>query len=333
MQIIVTVDTEPDNEWSEGPSLRCDNLRHVPRFQELCDRFRFPVSYLITYDVARDPVGIELLRDYLARGVCEVGAHLHPWSTPPGSTAGKTGDRYSRPFPCEYPEAVLREMCANLTEAIERAFEVRPTSYRAGRFGFDEVGARLLLELGYTVDCSVTPGVSWARHVGRPGGNGGPSFLEAPAYPYFISPDRITRPGDGKLLELPVTILYLRWPFVRQGRATEIWTRAAEGRLLGKVARRLGYARKWFRPYPNSRGKDLIEVYRAAKRAELPVLQMMLHSSELMPGASPYRPDQESIERLYEDLEEVFVAVSSDGVTGTTLAGFAGEMCGSFPRG
>ena len=51
MKLILTVDTEADNQWDAEVELTTDNLGHVPRFQALCDRFEFPPTYLCTHEV------------------------------------------------------------------------------------------------------------------------------------------------------------------------------------------------------------------------------------------------------------------------------------------
>ncbi len=79
-------------------------------------------------------------------------------------------------------------------------------SHRAGRWGFDRMYARLLIERVFIVDCSVTPGVCWQSSLGNPHGHGGPDFRNYPRTPYFINPDDISRPCHSGLLEIPVTI-------------------------------------------------------------------------------------------------------------------------------
>jgi hypothetical protein len=60
-----------------------------------------------------------------------------------------------------------------------------------------------------------------------------------------------------------------------------------------------------------------------ARALELPYLMLMFHSSELMPGGSPYYPDAASVERLYALLADLFSALSREGVAGATVTGFA----------
>jgi hypothetical protein len=69
----------------------------------------------------------------------------------------------------------------------------------------------------------------------------------------------------------------------------------------------------WFRPYPHMSAERLLEVYRVARAQGLPALEMMLHSSELMPGGSGYNPTEASIEQLYARLERVFAQLARDG--------------------
>ena len=47
-------------------------------------------------------------------------------------------------------------------------------------------------------------------------------------------------------------------------------------------------------------------ILRNAEINKWPCVSLMLHSSELMPGGSPYFPYRESIENLYADLDELF---------------------------
>jgi len=68
---------------------------------------------------------------------------------------------------------------------------------------------------------------------------------------------------------------------------------------------------------------DLIEIFNAAKRRGLPVVEMMFHSSELMPGGSPYYPTPESVDELYGRLEHLFRFIANNGGEGSTLSEFA----------
>jgi hypothetical protein len=299
MDVIVTIDAEADNQWVYNEVVTTQNLNYVPRFQRLCERYGLRPTYLCAFEVVESSHFESVLRPYQERGAAEIGAHLHPWTNPPFGPAVRAGiDKDAYPA---YPsELTLEDFSAKLTVLTDR-IAVRagraPTSYRAGRWGFTAAHVPVLVGLGYTVDCSVTPLVSWADEAGRR--EGGPDFRAAPLVPYFLDPTDVCRAGPSTLLEIPVTI------------------------VLPSAAMRQSADPQWFRPYPKMSAEQLLEVYRVASAQKLPALEMMLHSCELMPGGSPYNPTEASIEQLYAKLERVFAQLARDGCHGATLSAFA----------
>ena len=299
MDVIVTIDTEADNQWAYNEVVTTENLNYVPRFQRLCERYGLRPTYLCAFEVVESSHFESVLRPYQERGAAEIGAHLHPWTNPPFGPAARAGiDKDAYPA---YPsELTLKDFSAKLTVLTDR-IAVRtgraPTSYRAGRWGFTAAHVAVLVGLGYTVDCSVTPLVSWADEAGRR--EGGPDFRAAPLVPYFLDPTDVCRAGPSTLLEIPVTI------------------------VLPSAAMRQSADPQWFRPYPKMSAEQLLEVYRVASAQKLPALEMMLHSCELMPGGSPYNPTEASIEQLYAKLDRVFAQLARDGCHGATLSAFA----------
>jgi hypothetical protein len=203
VRIVVTVDTEADGQWEHGRPLATANVTAWPPFQELCRRHAVPPTYLITSEIAEDPAAGAFLRALAAAGDAEVGAHLHPWTTPPFvEEPGLRQNDREHAYPCHLEPELLLAKLETLTVQVARAAGGRPTSYRAGRFGLDAVGAYILAGLGYEVDSSVTPFVSWTAHAGRPGRDGGPDFRRHDARPF-----RVAGSGAPGLVELPVTIL------------------------------------------------------------------------------------------------------------------------------
>jgi hypothetical protein len=191
--LIVAVDTEAEFDW-QGPFLRSHtdvgNLRQQTLAQEIFDRFGVRPIYLIDYAVATKPDGYMPLRDIAAGGRCEIGAHLHPWITPP--FVEELSERTS--FSQNLPAPLQQEKLARLTDAISENLGQRPTCYRAGRYGIGEEMAAILAALGYEIDTSIVPGVDIrAQH--------GPDFRRSSDQPYWFGP------GD-RLLEIPATLGY-----------------------------------------------------------------------------------------------------------------------------
>jgi hypothetical protein len=60
-------------------------------------------------------------------------------------------------------------------------------------------------------------------------------------------------------------------------------------------------------------------------KQELPVANIIFHSSELIPGGSPYNRTTEDVEAFYEDLEALLAFLAERGVEGRTFREFHDE--------
>lgn len=325
---VITLDTEPDNEWARPSQPATGNARFVPRFHDLCVQHGLKVTYLLTIEMARDPFLGEFLRPRLAAGQCEVGAHLHPWNTPPLEPLTDDDFRY-HPYPFEYPPDVQRRKLETLVDEIQKNYGVRPVSYKAGRWGLDAVHARLLESLGFLVDTSVCPGVNWGPSKGHPARSGGPNYNGAPALPYRMAADDVCRPGALGLWEISPTIVF----YSGLGRHVPgVRTLYGRYRKVRRLFDRWHLGSQWLRPYPYMTADRLARVAELALGSGAPVLNLTFHSSELMPGGSPYNPTPESIEHLYRRLEGFFDWLSGRGVEGVTLAEARDRLAGAGVR-
>jgi hypothetical protein len=312
---VITIDTEGDNLWSRPREISTHNARFLPRFQSLCERYGLRPVYLTNYEMAMSEAFVEFGRDLLARRTGEIGMHLHAWNSPPLVSLTDDDLRY-QPYLIEHPDAVMREKIKVMTQLLQERFGERPVSHRAGRFGFDGRYAAMLLEQGYKVDCSVTPGIDWSATPGAPGGRGGPDYTRFPDRPYFMSPLDISVPARRGLLEVPVTIepsrLYQHAPW------------AYRLPVIRGIANRVSPGRSWLCPGENGRA-GMLRAAQAARLRGTNCVELMLHSSELMPGGSPTFRTAAAIERLYADLESLFAQLSAWCV-GMTLREFHAHM-------
>ncbi len=143
---LFVVDTEGDSEWTvhrRMPPVR--NVHALPRFQALCDRYGVKPTYVVTHSIAADDTAVAMLREWVSAGRAEVGTHLHPWTTPPFASPWDDAGA----FPSELPDDLLAAKFRTLTDYISARFGRAPTSYRAGRFGFDTRTLRHLESFGY----------------------------------------------------------------------------------------------------------------------------------------------------------------------------------------
>ena len=315
--VVVTIDTEPDNQW-EMPSggapapLTFNNTRGLRRLIDHLRSLGLPATWLTSYSVARDAASAGILREAAAAGD-EIGGHLHAWETPPLTAA----DARAHPYIYEYDPPVRLAKLRAMTSAIEDAFGRRPVSYRAGRWGIDELEWSHLAGEGYEIDSSVVPGHDFSRSRGLR--RGGPDFTRlldgAAPNPYRA----------GSLWEAPLSTTAIG--ALGPGRLGAALARSVHQRtgLAGRAAKRAlaasGLCRMvWVRPLAHPRS-DLVEAALSLVGQGARVINIMFHSSETSAGCSPRTRTSDQVERFYGDLDAVARALLLSGdVTPRTLS-------------
>lgn len=304
---LITIDTEGDNLWQKHSSITTENARYLPRFQALCEKYGFKPVYLTNYEMAIDPAYVEFAKDVIARGTGEVGMHLHAWNSPPEIPLTDDDWRF-KPYLIEYSDAVMKDKVVYMTRLLEETFQTKMRSHRAGRWAFDERYAQMLIELGYEVDCSVTPKVNWQTAKGAPQGSGGTDYRRFPSQAYFIDENDISRAGDSSLLEVPMSIQFKHDALLNA-------VKQAYDKLRGKVR---SPSVHWLRP-SGGNVATMQDVVTRTLADGSDYVEYMLHSSEYMPGGSPTFKTPDDIERLYDSLEHFFAWLQPQ-VQGMTLA-------------
>ncbi len=304
---IITIDTEGDNLWRNHEQILTRNALFLPRFQSLCEKFRFKPVYLTNYEMAVDGAYVEFAKDVIARAQGEVGMHLHAWNSPP--LFDLTGDDgRHKPYLIDYPDEMIVAKVAFQTQLLEKTFQTKMLSHRAGRWALNAFYAKVLIENGYRIDCSVTPRVDWRRSPGAPEGSGGTNYIGFPDRAYFINPENIAAAGDSPLLEVPMSTRY-KHPG---------WVNSVKSLYDGLRGKSRPPSVHWLRPHGgNVANMQLVVETMLAQGSDY--IEFMLHSSELMPGGSPTFADKAAIERLYVDLDRLFEWLRGR-VVGMTLA-------------
>ena len=295
---LITIDVEGDNLWEHPATITTKNARHLPRFHALCERFDLKPTYLTNYEMASDDSFVEFARSALGRQTAEIGMHLHAWNSPPHFSLTPDDNKF-HPYLIEYPQPVMRTKIEFMTRLLEDTFGIRVRSHRAGRWSFDATYASILIELGYVVDCSVTPHVSWRRTLGNPAGAGGTDYRFFPRDPYWLDENDIARPGRSPLLEVPMTITRGAPQWIGK------WMSPSAAPKLAAWLRDHGPAQHWLRPNGSNLASMKNILDRAADESR-PCVEFMIHSSEFMPGGSPYFPTEPAVEGLYRDIEQLF---------------------------
>lgn len=301
MKFIITTDTESDIQGNNSDLVLLKNLDSLPRFQNLCEKYNLKTTYLVTSEVIADSRVVKMLKNWQNEGKAEIGMHFHPWTTPPRTTSDN-----HQSFPTELSYEELRAKFATLHHKITETLGRRPTSYRAGRWGFDERQAEILAEFGYVADCSITPKIDWRRM-------GGPDFRQESVFPHKLA---------SGILEVPMTILSTGFFKKEGGLPRYLFSRMPDG-LVKKIVNRILFRQKWLRIFPNSTREDWSRVFESAEVNNLPYIMFMIHSNELHLATSKDTRTKEMLEHTYKQLEEMFSYFCTQSVEGVTLSDYA----------
>ncbi len=300
LPVVITIDTEPDNVWADHHSRRVRSVQELLTLQRLLDQFGSKCTLLVTYEITQHPEAVEVLERLRVGSGTEIGAHLHPWDNPPFLGTGLDRDHHT--FPHELPLDVYSSKMELLTRTLANCFGP-PVSYRAGRYGLSGAHLKVLEELGYRVETSVTPLCSWKNTLGLPrslGGRGGIDYRRAPLEPYHPSYDDVTLPGNARILEIPVSIYAtagLSGPLVR-GLAF------LPERLQDAIRKLTGLSLVWARP-TGFDPDDLVRMLQALLQTEPAVINIMFHSSELLLGGSPSTKTVEGVRATFNCMERM----------------------------
>lgn len=315
--LIVTVDAEAEFDW-RGPFLRThtsvENLRHQHLAQSIFNRFGVRPTYFVDYAAASQPAGYMPLREIAEAQLCEIGAHLQSWETPPfeEKLSGRTS--YNQ----NLPAWLQKEKLTRLTEMIVANLGSRPIAYRAGRYGVGEEIAWILEALGYRIDMSVRPGLDLRR-------SHGPDFRRAFSRPYWFGDDRT-------LLEIPNTTSFVGI-FGSAGLAESFSTRlygfltrpdALKAHAPGFFAR-LGLLERIFLSPEGASLADMRRLTCALLSRGHRVFNFSFHSSSLLPGSTPYVRSGDDLTRFLGTIEAYleffFVEIGGQATTPTEFRG------------
>lgn len=289
--LLVVVDTEEEFPWSEFDrrNTQVTAMAEVHTAQAVCDAHGVVPTYVADFPVVTQRQGYEPLREFLAAGRCVVGAHLHPWVTPPFTETVNAHNSY----PGNLPRALEQAKLQALVAAIERHLGVRPVVYKAGRYGLGPNTHAILEAEGFDVDLSPSPPYDFSA-------DGGPDFSREEAAPYWFGAGR-------RLLAVPNTGAFVGWA----GR----WSRALWGAAARPLARRLhaggvlGRLGAVSRVRLSPEGFPLAELQRLTTflfRRGHRVFVLSFHSSSLKPGCTSYVRTAEDRARFLQTLDDYF---------------------------
>jgi hypothetical protein len=294
---LISIDTEEDNWVPTRDNITQENARQLPGLQAMFDRLGVRPTYFVTNTLAVDPTACGIIRDLSYHPGVEIGAHLHPWNTPPMDEVFTPRNTMLHNIPADLQRAKLEHLTDSLAQCLEGR---RPTSFRAGRWGIgsDTIGA--LIDCGYRVDSSVTPYTSWVDT------DEGPSHIGAPVHSYRLSRGSDVRePSRGPIIEVPPAFGVTRAPLAPWNRFYETLTSApARGLFLDRIASWTRLIRSATLNPEVSPMKDMVALTHALIEEGVRHLHLYFHSPTLCPGLTPFVHTRDQRDRFVARIEE-----------------------------
>jgi hypothetical protein len=290
---VVTVDTEEEWDWASGyPTgpTRVTNIARLPAFQDACDKHGAAVTYFVNHAVLADDASARVISELAARPRVEIGMHVHPWNTPPLQAAERVPvrDSFIHDLP---PELALAKLNTVYDAFASRG--LKPITFRGGRYSTSALVQQWLRERGFVADASILPYTSWTD-------DGAPNYARRAPEPVRT---------DAGLWELPLSLGFTRGPF-------GFWRRALSAasivpKLVGALSK-FGVAERAWLNFENPLGARMPPLIRALLKRNVPYLCFTLHSSSLLPGGSPYAPNESAVAALLARLSDVLARCAAD---------------------
>ena len=290
--LTVVIDCEEGFDWSrpvQGTPYDLDSIARLHRVAERVRKLGVTLTFMATHPVLQDTAAWGHLAELVASDDAILGAHLHPWVTPPFGEAPTVFNSYQGNLPREIEAAKVRTLVDGLVARTGR----RPTLFKAGRSGFGPHTAAILAEQGFEIDLSFMP--CWTYEA-----QGGPSFVDVASDPFFFEV-----PGQAALFEIPDTAGFVggarrlgrrMFPLVDTPGFRRLRVPAALSRsgLLNRIPL-------------TPEGVSQTEARRLTHQLHadgLRVFQLSFHSTSLVPGNTSYVADERGVTGLLDWVED-----------------------------
>jgi len=271
-QLIVVIDTEEEFDWNKPVDRSATSvvaMQYINRVQDIFDEYGIKPCYVIDYPIASQQDSYQHLVEIFKDGRCEIGAHLHPWVTPPETEMLTPENTY----PGNLEKSLEYEKLKNLTGVIQQNFNLQPTIYKAGRYGFGANTQNILKQLGYQIDLSYCPSFDH-------GADGGPDYSRAHAEPFWLD-------DEEKLLEIPVSGSFVG----SAGAGSRALFNFAQGYKKFKVPgilSRLGVVDRLVLTPEGYTHEEHVKITKFLYRKGVRTFTWSFHSPTVMPGTTPY---------------------------------------------
>ncbi len=300
--LLISIDTECDKGpgWVVQKPMSFNSVVDgIPNIlNPIFSKYSLKATYLLSPEILYEENCITTLKSL---SNVELGTHLHGEFIDPDANWEAT--RTSTPQ-VSYSDFIEQKKLENLTNLFYTKFGKWPTAFRAGRWGISEKTLTFLEQLGYKVDSSVCP---FNTHYFD--NNIIVNHWGAPIQPYRPSYKSILDKGGRPIIEVPATLgnkFLIKLPRFLLKKLSNKST------FHKKVLNKFGLSSKisWLRPFRNtsygmiSLSEDYINFLSRSRKFIF--LNLMFHSNEIIPNASPYPQSFEEVDEFIRSMESFF---------------------------
>jgi hypothetical protein len=300
-QLVLSIDVEED-EWGVRPGARgVTNVAELPAFARRIAALGVRPTFFVSWVVASDVRAMAKVQEAAAIARGEIGAHLHPWSTPPFDPVPDS----VRGALSRYPVQLQRAKLEVLTETLAGATGEMPRAFRAGRLSLSMDTARALLDVGYAIDSSVC--AYWMPD---------DDCVQVPVpRDAWRGSWSIAVPGATRaLVEVPLGSGFSRARFAHWAALARLLdTRVARGLRLPGIANRVGRVNRLVLSPEIADVAEMLALWGVLRRGGAGVAQLFLHSPSLRPGLTPYARDEAGVHALVVAVERFVEHAAREG--------------------
>lgn len=290
----VTIDTECDKSknWLNSSPLTFRSVTHgvTKILQPLFKEFKINPTYFLSPEVMMNRECSNIFKSI--KNSCELGTHLHSEFIGPKKKFQNFNGKLCNEFQTDYSNQIQYQKLKNLTKLYKKTFNRNPKVFRAGRYAVNLSTVKSLIKLGYQVESSLTPYLKWKS----PRGNWIDHSISL-KQPYFIDCKNLYKPGRSSLFEIPITIEKVKNFY-----------------LFNRI--------KWLRPFYSNftiMKKIIDKTMKDNVNKKIIVLNVMFHSMEIIPGASPYCQTEQDVSNYMQTLRDLFKYANQKKIKFLTL--------------
>lgn len=289
-QLIAVIDTEEEFDWQAEPDPNATSVKAISELhliQDVFNEYNIKPCYVVDHPIASQKLSVDVISEFYKKGQCEIGAHLHPWVSPPYEEELNRRNM----FPGNLDYELEYKKLKNLTELIKKSFGLTPEIYRAGRYGIGKNTASILKKLNYKIDLSICSGIDFSYE-------GGPDFSDSFAQPFWFG-------ENNDLLEIPLSGAFVgktgkfsKFIYNSAGHLHLLKARAILSRL--SIVDRLMLSPEGF---TTKEHKKLTQyLYDRGVR----VFSWNLHSTSVVPGLTSYNKTEKDVNDFLDSFRRYF---------------------------